>query len=156
MACHYYLPCICLINELISKNKGEISLFNFPFCKLLFSILRIFHTPHIPHSAHHIFHLTHILSFLLFIVFNWNASIFLASKSCVHSFGYFSRETSRGSVRPIRTFLQDKIFHFTLVRENLSNFANNLQTSGCFYRSGNHGLTQSSHEVYDYVAVAKS
>ena len=26
----------------------------------------------------------HILSFLLFIVFNWNASIFLASKSSVH------------------------------------------------------------------------
>ena len=65
MACHYYLLCICLINELISKSKGEISLFNFPFCKLLFSTLRIFHTPH---SAHLIFHLTHILSFLLFIV----------------------------------------------------------------------------------------
>ena len=45
----------------------------------------------------------HILSFLLFIVFNWNASIFLASKFSVHSFGYFSRETSRGSVRPIKT-----------------------------------------------------
>ena len=51
MACHYYLPCICLINELISKNKGEISLFNFPFCKLLFSTLRIFHTPPFQHSA---------------------------------------------------------------------------------------------------------
>ena len=34
----------------------------------------------------------HIVSFLLFIVFNWNASIFLASKSSVHPFGYFSRE----------------------------------------------------------------
>ena len=29
----------------------------------------------------------HIVSFLLFIVFNWNASIFLASKSSVHPFG---------------------------------------------------------------------
>ena len=98
----------------------------------------------------------HILSFLLFIVLNWNASIFLASKSSVHSFGYFSRETSRGSVRPIKTFLNDKFFHCTLVRENLSHFVKNLQTSGCFYRSGNHGLIQSSHEVFDYVAVTKS
>ena len=31
----------------------------------------------------------HILSVLLFIVFNWNASIFLAFKSSVHSFAYF-------------------------------------------------------------------
>ena len=52
----------------------------------------------------------HILSVLLFIVFNWNASIFLASKSSVHSFTYFSRETSRGSVRPIKTFLHDGFF----------------------------------------------
>ena len=62
MACHYYVLCICLINEVISKNKGEISLFNFPFCKLFifhtphfphstFSALRIFHTPRFPHSA---------------------------------------------------------------------------------------------------------
>ena len=98
----------------------------------------------------------HILSFLLFIVLNWNPSIFLASKSSVHSFGYFSCETSRGRVRPITTFLHDKFFHCTLVRENLSNFVNNLRISSCFYRSGNHGLTQSSNEVYDYVAVAKS
>ena len=52
--------CICLINELISKNKGEISLFNFPFVNFYFphcafSTLRVFHTPH---SALLIFHLT--------------------------------------------------------------------------------------------------
>ena len=98
----------------------------------------------------------HILSVLLFIVFNWNASIFLASKSSVHPFGYFSRETSRGSVRPIKTFLHDRFFSCTLVRGNLSNFVKNLQTSSCFYRSDNHGLTQSSHEVFNYVAVTKS
>ena len=98
----------------------------------------------------------HILSVLLFIVFNWNASIFLASKSSVHPFGYFSRETSRGSVRPIKTFLHDGFFPCTLVRGNLSNFVKNLQTSSCFYRSDNHGLTQSSHEVFNYVAVTKS
>ena len=56
----------------------------------------------------------HIVSFLLFIVFNWNASIFLASKSSVHPFGYFSCETSRGSVRPIKTFLHDRFFPCTL------------------------------------------
>ena len=98
----------------------------------------------------------HILSFLLSIVFNWNASIFLASKSSVHSYTYFSRETSRGSVRPIKTFLHDGFFPCTLVRGNLSNFVKNLQTSSCFYRSDNHGLTQSSHEVFNYVAVTKS
>ena len=98
----------------------------------------------------------HILSLLLFIVFNWNASIFLVSKSSVHSFCYFSRETSRGSVRPIKTFLADLFFRCTLVRENLSKFVKNLQTSSCFYRSDNHGLTQSPHEVFDYVAVTKS
>ena len=98
----------------------------------------------------------HIVSFLLFIVFNWNASIFLASKSSVHPFGYFSRETSRGSVRPIKTFLHDRFFPCTLVRGNLSNFVKNLQTSSCFYRSDNHGLTQSSHEVFNYVALTKS
>ena len=98
----------------------------------------------------------HILYFLLFIVFNWNASIFLVSKSSVHSFGYFSRETSRGSVRPIKTFLHDGFFPCTLVRANLSNFVKNLQTSSRFYRSDNHGLTQSSHEVFNYVAVTKS
>ena len=98
----------------------------------------------------------HIWSVLLFIVFNWNASIFLASKSSVHSFSSFSRETSRGSVRPIKTFLQDGFFPCTLVRANLSNFVKNLQTSSCFYRSDNHGLTQSSHEVFNYVAVTKS
>ena len=42
-----------------------------------------------------------------------------------------------------------------LVRENLSNFVKNLQTSSCFYRSSNHGLTQSSHQVFNYVAVTK-
>ena len=98
----------------------------------------------------------HILSVLLFIVFNWNASIFLASKSSVHPFGYFSRETSRGSVRPIKTFLHDRFFPCTLVRGNLSNFVKNLQTSSCFYQSDNHGLTQSSHVVFNYVAVRKS
>ena len=74
----------------------------------------------------------------------------------VHSCGYFSRETSRGSVRPIKTFLHDRFFPCTLVRGNLSNFVKNLQTSSCFYRSDNHGLTQSSHEVFNYVAVTKS
>ena len=98
----------------------------------------------------------HIWSVLLFIVFNWNASIFLASKSSVHFFAHFSRETSRGSVRPIKTFLHDRFFPCTLVRGNLSNFVKNLQTSSCFYRSDNHGLTQSSHEVFNYVAVTKS
>ena len=43
----------------------------------------------------------------------------------------------------------------TQVRENLSNFVKNLQTSSCFYRSSNHGLTQSSHQVFNYVAVTK-
>ena len=89
------------------------------------------------------------------LLFNWNASIFLASKSSVH-FGYFSRETSRGSVRPIKTFLHDRFFPCTLVRGNLSNFVKNLQTSSCFYQSDNHGLTQSSHVVFNDVAVTKS
>ena len=44
----------------------------------------------------------------------------------------------------------------TLVRANLSNFVKNLQTSSCFYRSDNHGVTQSSHEAFNYVAVTKS
>ena len=108
----------------------------------------------------------HILCFLRFFVFNWNASIFLASKSSVSSAAlrplqgrYFSRDTSHVSVRPIKTFLHDKprrkIFPCTQVRENLSNFVKNLQTSSCFYRSSNHGLTQSSHQVFNYVAVTK-
>ena len=75
-------------------------------------------------------------------------------------FDHFSRDTSRDSVRPIKTFLHDKptrkFFPWTLVRGNLSNFVKNLQTSSCFYRSDNHGLTQSSHEVFNYVAVTKS
>ena len=58
MACHYYLPCVCLI--FIEKIKEKYHrLFNFPFCKLLFlqlsrsafSTLHIFHTPHFQHSA---------------------------------------------------------------------------------------------------------
>ena len=100
----------------------------------------------------------HILCFLHFLVFNWNASIFLASKSSVRSsiftksIKFRSCDTSRVSLRPIKTFLHDKprrkFFPWKLVRGNLSNFVKNLQTSSCFYRSDNHGLTQSSHEVF--------
>ena len=46
-------------------------------------------------------------------------------------------------------------FPSTLVRENLSNFVKNLQTSSCFYQSSNHGLTQSSRQVFYYLAVTK-
>ena len=78
----------------------------------------------------------------------------------LYKFDQFSRDTSHVSVRPIKTFLHDKprrkFFPCTLVRENLSNFVQNLQTSSCFYKSGNHGLTQSSHQVFNYVALTKS
>ena len=50
----------------------------------------------------------HILCFLRFFVFNWNASIVLASKSSLCKLDHFSRDTSRVSVRPIKTFLHDK------------------------------------------------
>ena len=77
-----------------------------------------------------------------------------------YKFGYYSCDTSRVSVRPMKTFLHDKLRRkfspSTLVRENLSNFVKNLQTSRCFYTSGNHGLTESSHQVFNYVAVTKS
>ena len=39
---------------------------------------------------------------------------------------------------------------------NLSNFVQNLQTSNCCYKSGNHGVTKSSLQVLNYVAVTKS
>ena len=106
-----------------------------------------------------------ILCFLLFFVFNWNASIFLASKPHVRSFylykfDHFSRDTSHVNVRPIKTFWYDKprrkFFRCTLVRENLSNLVQNWQTSSCCYKSGNHGLTKSSHQVFNYVAVTES
>ena len=92
----------------------------------------------------------HILCFLLVFVFNWNASIFLAPESSVRSSAFrssikFSRDTSHVSVRPIKTFLHDKprrkFIPWTQVRGDLSKFVQNLQTSSCFYRSGNHGLT---------------
>ena len=89
--------------------------------------------------------------------------IFISSGRLVgltwNKFDQFSRDTSHVSVRPIKTFLHDKprrkFFPCTLVRRNLSNFVKNLQTSSCFYKSGNHGLTKSSHQVFNYVAVTK-
>ena len=99
-------------------------------------------------------------AFRFFFVFNWNASIFLASKPHVCSFDQFSHDKSHVNIRPIKTFLHDKprrkFFPRTLVREHLSYFVQNLQTSSCFYKSGNHGLTKSSHQVFNYVAVTKS
>ena len=95
------------------------------------------------------------------------ASIFLASKSSVGSAAlrplqvrYFSRDTSHVDVRPIKTFLHDrlrrKFFPCTGERESVQYFVENLQTASCFYRSSNHGLTQSSPQVFNYVAVTKS
>ena len=84
----------------------------------------------------------------------WNRLLFH-----LYKFDQFSRDTSHVSVRPIKTFLNDKprrkFFPCTLVRD-LSNFVQNLQTSSCFYKSGNHGLTKSSHQVFNYVALTKS
>ena len=47
-------------------------------------------------------------AFRFFFVFNWNASIFLASKPHVCSFDQFSHDKSHVNIRPIKTFLHDK------------------------------------------------
>ena len=75
----------------------------------------------------------------------------------LHKFAYYSRDTSHVSVRPIKTFTINRGGSSFPVRWwNLSNFVQNLQTSSCFYKSGNHGVTKSSHQVFNYVAVTKS
>ena len=100
---------------------------------------------------------------LLFLVFNWNASIFLVTKSSVSSASLYKFDISH--VTHHMSAL-DQLKHSctinwggssfpVLVRESLSNFVKNLQTSSCFYRSSKHGLTHSSRQVFNYVAVTK-
>ena len=105
----------------------------------------------------------HILCFLLFFIFNWNASIVLASKSSVRS-STFTNSLIIHVTRHMSAL--DQLKHSCTINRggssfpvrwwNLSTFVQNLQTSSCFYKSGNHGVTKSSHQVFNYVAVTKS
>ena len=109
----------------------------------------------------------HILCFSLFFVFNCNGSIFLACKSSVRSsiftssiISHVTRHMSAlDQLKHSCTITNSKVIPLNagrLVRGNLSNFGKNLQTSSCFYKSGNHGLTKYSQQVFNYVAVTKS
>ena len=88
-----------------------------------------------------------------------NCSIFLASKSSVRSstlqFSYFSRDTSCDSVRPIKTFLRVDRGGSCFLAKNSFSFVINFQTSSCFYQCCSHGLIQSFHQAYNYVAVTR-